>query len=258
MRTLRQPFLVTIAAVAFISGGIAFAQPGTETRFAEANAAYEKAEYSAAVDIYNTLIDSGFGSDAVYYNLGNAHFRLGSPGLAALNYERALLINPGHQEALRNLEFVRKQTGAAVPPPDWRAKVLAQVPPGLLAWLIAGLCWLSLAAGFVALRSRPLLPHAVVVLVMAIPLALFSLWLLQSTGGGAWNTSRQIVVPEGSKAYSAPMTTSTEIMTPTPGSELALIAVRDSWSHVRLPDGRPAWVRSKDIHPIVKDQTAAH
>ncbi len=56
----------------------------------EANGLYQKNNFSEAAQIYQKLVDEGYEGTALYYNLGNAYYRLNKIGYAILNYERAL------------------------------------------------------------------------------------------------------------------------------------------------------------------------
>ena len=68
----------------------------------QGNDAYAKSDFAEAVRLYNTVLDAGYQSADLYYNLGNAHFRMEDYGLAILNYERALRLKPNFRPA-RNL-----------------------------------------------------------------------------------------------------------------------------------------------------------
>lgn len=72
----------------------------------EADSAYTRDDFSLAATLYSQAIDSLGSSAALYYNLGNAYYRLGRPGLAIVNYERALRLDPSNRNARENLEFV--------------------------------------------------------------------------------------------------------------------------------------------------------
>jgi uncharacterized protein YraI len=83
--------------------------PGTATRtFAEANALYGDERYDEAAGLYEEILAAGFSHADVHYNLGNAYYRAGHTGRAVLAYERALRLEPGHEDATANLEFVRE------------------------------------------------------------------------------------------------------------------------------------------------------
>ncbi len=84
-----------------------------ETAFAEGNSlmdsnpALSKEKYSEAVLNYNSITEMGIRNSGIYYNTGNAWFRLGKIGKAVLNYRRALLYSPADNQIRSNLEYAR-------------------------------------------------------------------------------------------------------------------------------------------------------
>ena len=74
-----------------------------------ANAAYEKDEYDRAIELYSKAAQEQGTSSELYYNIGNAHYRLGNMGEAILYYERALKLDPSNGDARTNLEFVKEK-----------------------------------------------------------------------------------------------------------------------------------------------------
>ena len=46
----------------------------------------------------------------IYYNLGNSYYKMNNIAKAVLNYERALLLNPGNNDIRFNLELARSKT----------------------------------------------------------------------------------------------------------------------------------------------------
>src|SRR6476620_2911739 len=80
--------------------------------FIKANQDYSEARFQDAVNGYQNVVKSGQLSANLFYNLGNAWFRLGNIGEAILNYERALALDPHHPEATANLVLVRDEDRA--------------------------------------------------------------------------------------------------------------------------------------------------
>ena len=76
---------------------------------AEADSAYINEEYDKAIVIYESLLQEGE-SGEIYYNLGNAYFKQDELGRAILNYERALLLQPGNADVNANLDIARAKT----------------------------------------------------------------------------------------------------------------------------------------------------
>lgn len=68
------------------------------------DSAYRAKNYQAAVQAYEREVRAGSNAD-LYYNLGNAYYRLNQLPQAIKNYERALRLDPSHRDAAYNLEL---------------------------------------------------------------------------------------------------------------------------------------------------------
>ena len=88
--------------------------PGDITK-AEGDSAYIKEDYATAIQVYETLLKNGEAAD-VYYNLRNSYYKIGEIAKAVLNYERALLLQPGNSDIRANLEVARAKTIDKVEP----------------------------------------------------------------------------------------------------------------------------------------------
>lgn len=79
-----------------------------------AEKAYAGGQYSEAVKMAQQIEPS---EDVAYaqYIMGNAYYRLGEPGRAALAYARALAMYPNFAEARANLDFIWRKEGAILP-----------------------------------------------------------------------------------------------------------------------------------------------
>jgi bleomycin hydrolase len=76
----------------------------------QANKYYDESEYSLAVETYETIINNGFESDKLYYNLGNAYFKLNNLPMAIFYYEKA---SSGEMDAIirATLHMVMEKEG---------------------------------------------------------------------------------------------------------------------------------------------------
>jgi len=84
--------------------------PSFVERFFEANQAYKNHQFQQAADGYHHLTENGVENGPVYYNIGNAYFRLGDLGRAILSYERARTLIPRDNDLAFNLSHARNQT----------------------------------------------------------------------------------------------------------------------------------------------------
>lgn len=83
---------------------------------AQADSAYINNDYVGAIAIYENLINSEVESSDVYYNLGNSYYKTDNIAKAILNYEKALLLNPGDEDIRFNLELAQSKTIDKVTP----------------------------------------------------------------------------------------------------------------------------------------------
>ena len=86
-----------------------FAQSSREL-FNEANDLYAKKNYEEAAKKYEAIVANGFESSALYYNLGNAYFKIKNIPSAILYYEKAALLDPSNDDIVFNLELARTYT----------------------------------------------------------------------------------------------------------------------------------------------------
>ncbi|MCX7611347.1 MAG: tetratricopeptide repeat protein, partial [Ignavibacterium sp.] len=87
-----------------------YAQTNAEKIFNEANNSFLAGEYQKSIELYEKLISEGYNDATLFYNLGNAYYRIGKIGQAILYYEKAKALNPSDEDIIHNLNFVKLQT----------------------------------------------------------------------------------------------------------------------------------------------------
>lgn len=83
----------------------------------EADAAYRQGNFARAAELYEMGLRGGASFD-LYYNLGNAYYRLNDYGKAVLNYQRALRIDPSDNKARFNLQLTQSKLKDQFGKPD--------------------------------------------------------------------------------------------------------------------------------------------
>ncbi|MFH1699943.1 MAG: tetratricopeptide repeat protein [Candidatus Zixiibacteriota bacterium] len=107
MNYLKRVFLSMF--VVFIYSAPVFAST-LEYNFEQGNNFYTEGKYRDAIGEYEKVIQGGYQSAELYYNLGNAYFREGMLGQSIKNYIRAKRLNPRDEDIRTNLEFARQFT----------------------------------------------------------------------------------------------------------------------------------------------------
>ena len=76
-----------------------------EQLFLEGNAFYQQGKLEDALKRYETILDRGFVSGELFYNIGNVHYRSGHIAEAILFYERARRRMPQDEDLRHNLQM---------------------------------------------------------------------------------------------------------------------------------------------------------
>ena len=100
--------IFTINIIWMVFPSILSAQINVENTFSQANELYNKGSYIEAINNYKEIIKNDFHSAELYYNLGNAYYRLDSIASSVYYYEKALQLNPNDREIIDNLELINK------------------------------------------------------------------------------------------------------------------------------------------------------
>ncbi len=250
IRTLRG-LVAVVCAMLLMSGG--------QSRAEDAETAYNAARYDDAIAQWLKSGNYESLSPDVLYNIGNACYRAGSPGHAALYYRRALARDPGHQESRQNLRFIERKHGSiTVQRPDYQY-ALARIPlsswKGML-WTGTWLCALGLLV-FAATRPGARLRAAAGGALVIAPLL---------TAGGAlgWRyfpddaefapfLRQAVIVGEKAIIHSEAARTSPEVIDAPPGSLCEVIRESGHWAYVSFATKTRGWVPVELIEPIIPE-----
>ena len=215
-------------------------------QFAKANKLYEDGDFEAARALYEQIVRSGDFSADLFYNLGNTNFRLGDVGKAALNFRRAIELQPNHAEAKANLEFVRVAAKAKIATPPAFEDFFPAVSES--SWTISAAVfgWSSLFffVSVIFARRRATLWFGAICCVLLCVYSLGGLFLQNSTH------DLGVVVASETEARLAPATTARLAERLPAASEIQMLATRGKWTLCELPNGTRAWVPTDGIAPV--------
>jgi tetratricopeptide (TPR) repeat protein len=225
-------------------------QPVLAATLESANRAFDEGKYDAAKQQYEEMVRSGATSANLFYNLGNAEFRLGAPGRAILNYERALALEPSHPEARRNLALVRERTGARSLEPQWYDVMVLSWRPSAFAIAAAVAGWgaiLGLLAILIFRKRGSALVFMTCVMAFAAAYAGFGLWYTER------HRNLGIVLLKEGVARVAPAEQSGVAGTLPAGSRVTIKAARGEWVYCELPGQGLGWFPAGTVERVRLD-----
>ena len=223
------------------------ANAGTAEDFAAANRSYADGDYAGARRGYERALADGPCVN-VLYNLGNAFFRIGEPGRAALEYERVLALQPRHPDAIANLKLAREKSGARGIEEPWWRRALLWLPAGTATALAVGACWFFLLlGGSIAWRRKGVarLFACGLGVLLAAGYAAGVCWAVQEREHVA------IIVASRAEARSEPAARSSVTEALPPGSRVRVLGEQAGWTYCRLPGGQRGWLAPSTVESLV-------
>ena len=220
-----------------------------EDLFYRANQLYKEGRYSEAVDGYLQLNKSVIDNGHLYYNLGNAYFRLEQLGHAVLCYERARLLMPRDADLDYNLRYVRQQTRDIIEddrdslsmPLFW----LDSMTLDEVFWIFAvfnGIFWTAL---ILRLYLKMEWSYYLVVISLAV-------WIISGVSfGRKWfvirTDDRAVILDKEVNVLSGPDADDTVLFRLHAGTIVRFEREEDGWSVVSMHDKKRGWVEAHSV-----------
>jgi tetratricopeptide (TPR) repeat protein len=250
-----KPF--SILAMLLVSAITAFASV-EQVNLAKANKAYSAGSYTAAAELYQKVVDAGYISPELFYNLGNAYFKTDDYSRAILWYERAKRLDPGSEDINYNLNVANTKISDKIEPlPELFYKrwynSLVQVfsidtwARMLVCLFIAGLLCLVIYLASRVLILRKIGFWAAWVLFF---LSLISLVFAWSGYSFTKSTSEAIVFAPTITVKSSPDEKSTDLFVLHEGTKVRLLDNISGWYEIRIANGSVGWLPVNSLEKI--------
>lgn len=218
---------------------------------------YKHKQYARAVEAYDSVLQLGYASAELYYNLGAAHYRAGHLGYARLNFERALRLDPSDEDARHNVEIVTMEAiddVEALPSFflfEWRDALVSLFSAD--GWTIVAYVFylLTLAAAAAFLFGSPTLKRRA--FFAGVPLlVLFALVLALAIGGIHKDAAREecVIVATQVTAKTSPDRSSADAFVAHEALKARVEDKVDDWYRIRLDDGKVGWAPASAIEII--------
>ena len=229
-----------------------------ESTLKEAEEAYAKEDYTQAIELYESVLKSYGESAMVYYNLGNAYYKAGKVAPAILNYERALLLNPGDSDTRFNLQVARQKTVDKIEPigefflTRWIGTVEdVYSADGWAKWGVAsfllfiGCLVLFFFSKWIRLKKIGFFA-GICFLLISLVANLFA----DSQQDKLLHRADAIVFASTVTVKSSPDASGTDLFILHEGTKVTIKSTLGEWSEIQLEDGNVGWMPSNEIQQI--------
>ncbi|MEN1784016.1 MAG: tetratricopeptide repeat protein [Bacteroidota bacterium] len=231
-----------------------------EARFQKATEAYNKGNYEAAIAQYDSIIKTGQHSAALYFNMGNCHYKLDRIGPSIYYFEKALLLSPNDQEIRNNLGFAQNMRLDAIEEMPktamsrlWESVVLALTFDqwaymAVFMIFLFVLCFVIYYMLNLAIRKR----WAFLLAFTALFVGIFSLTMAYMAEKDFQADSPAIIFDREISVNAEPNERSETVFALHEGTKVNVIASLDAWHKIQIADGQTGWIPAESIR-LIKD-----
>jgi tetratricopeptide (TPR) repeat protein len=240
--------------IAFVMTSVTKAQ-NPEQLLTKANTLYNNNAYDSAVVVYESIINKGYSSATLYYNLGNTYYKLRNYPMAILYYEKSLKLDPNNEETKHNIEianaFISDKIEAV---PDlfiktWWNKLSNTFSANVWAVITLvtfGLLLVSLYFYFTA-KTRTIKKSMFFVGLILIIVNISSFSISANKYNYLKSNDEGIVMASTITVKSSPSSTSVDLFVLHEGSKVKVLDTADNWDKIKIANGSIGWIPSTSI-----------
>lgn len=220
-----------------------------------AESAYEAEDYGVAYDLWQKYANGqSLPSSDLYYNMGNAAWRMDEVGEAIWNWNLALKMDPDMTDAQHNLALAEQRKVDRIEKEElapltavFKAVWSSLSPTG---WSILGMVFMfSTALSLVVRRYSEgrIRKFTPAIAVLTFCLCLLSIGLGVTHQYQLDNRLYAVVLGNNVHIKSAPMTGAADAFILHEGTEMKVAQRIGDWYEIRLPDGKVGWVEAEKV-----------
>lgn len=246
-----------ILILALIIGGFSYAQTSGEL-FSKANDFYKNGQYNEAIQLYLKIEKGGLESDDLFFNLGNSYYKLDNVAPSIYYYEKALKINPMHQDSANNLVFAKRMTIDIVEdlPKTFLQRFSSNVIQKLSynTWAILAVTASFSAAMLFLLYYFSTAPKRKMVYFNTTIFMIFVMAITVIFAYSNYDTMQKsknaIIFSSKSEIKNSPSLDGETVFELHEGTKVTILDELASWKKIKLADGKIGWVNMADIKEI--------
>ena len=238
--------------IIFFTVSISFADE--ETQLDSAKNLYTQNKYFEAQTIYQNIVDQGYISLELYYNLGNCYYKMNNLAPAIYYYEKALKLSPNDEETRHNLRIAYYNiTDQVQEMPEifyltWFKAIRNLFSSNTWTWISVIMFILCLSIISVQLLSNTRLIKRIWLLFSIITGILFiSSFVFALSQKKYQKSSNQAIVFESSMVKSSPSNDGNNLFEVHEGLKVQISDTLNNWTEIKLADGKKGWIVNTQI-----------
>ncbi|HPF10071.1 MAG TPA: tetratricopeptide repeat protein [Flavobacteriaceae bacterium] len=252
MKTLKKMVLLPLCLLSFLG------KAQNKALFEQGKEQYKAESYQEAINSWSKILQGGEHSAALYFNMGNAYYKLNQVGPSIYYYEKALQMAPHNSDIQHNLAFAQNATVDAIEPlpktffAKWNEKISGLMGYDGWAWFSVGavflfaFCFLNYYFGVQSQRKRLFFAGSLVSFLVLMG----AFFMAFRTFHSFQNNREGIVFATVCEVKSGPRMKEATTFKLHEGTKVTILAEEDNWYRISLADGKDGWLPEGDLKEL--------
>lgn len=258
MKTIKFDILIILSILLLVFASGIFGANRVDELMNKGNKNYQNKNYEKALENYKSVLNEGFVSPALYYNIGNTYYRLGKLGKSILYFEKTLKLSPDDEDALYNLNIAKAHTKDRIKEVPqlfivkWWNSFLTLLPASgwAAAVLIVYFILLLLIALWFFTRNSDVKQFSTLGGIAVVIVLIISITLLVSSTNHENSNKYGILLQSVTTAKASPDDDSSDAFVIHEGVKFSIEDQLQGWSEIKLADGKVGWIPQKSFGEI--------
>lgn len=244
-------YITLVLVLSFVSGF-------SNDLLQKAEKAYDSKKYAEAIKAYEQLVEQGYKSFQLYFNLGNAYYRNDQLGKAIYYYELARKIEPNDEDTRINLAIAAGKTIDKIDAKEnffisaMKTNVLSSFSTSTWAWLTILVVFGAALGFFIFVNAGNVTVKRLSFFIASLlVLAFFITYFLgYSAMKSRYENKFAVVLVREIRIMNEPTPMAKTKFTLHEGTKIRVIEKNGDWLLIKLDNGNEGWVKLVDVGVI--------
>ncbi len=226
-----------------------------EELLTRANYLYNESAYDSALTLYKDIIDQGYSSATLYYNLGNTYYKLRNYPLAIYYYEKSLKLEPNNTDTKHNIEIAQlflTDKIEAVPElfiKTWWKNLSNTFTINIWAAITLILLGISLICIFfyITAKTRMLKKSMFLFGITVVIITAISFSITAKKYNYIRTNNEGIIIMPTITIKSSPSQSSVDLFVLHEGAKVKILDNTDNWEKIKIANGSIGWLPSSAV-----------
>ena len=226
-----------------------------EELLTKANSLYNENAFDSALVVYKDIVEQGYSSSTLYYNIGNTYYKLRNYPLAIYYYEKSLKLDPNNEDTRHNIEIAQlflTDKIEAVPElfiKTWWNNLSNTFT--LNVWSIITLVLIGLLLTclffYITAKTRGLKKSMFFICLFLLVFTICSFSISAKKYNYISTNNEGIIIIPTITIKSSPSNSSVDLFVLHEGSKVKILDNADGWEKIKIANGSIGWLPTSSV-----------